>query len=90
MFETYCDAIDFDDFAGKKQKAILLFLGTKGQKRVFGLPDATDFLDDALLLAEENVDLTKAISTEFESKAQSKMRNLYTSRLLQTAQITVR
>ena len=34
MFETYCDAIDFDDFADKKQKAILLnCLGTEGQKR---------------------------------------------------------
>ena len=24
LFETYCDARDFDDFADKKQKAILL------------------------------------------------------------------
>ena len=42
MFETYCDAIDFDDFADKKQKAILLnCLGTEGQKRFSKLPDAT-------------------------------------------------
>ena len=42
LFETYCDAIDFDDFADKKQKAILLkCLGTEGQKRFSKLPDAT-------------------------------------------------
>ena len=37
-----CDAIDFDDFADKKQKAILLnCLGTDGQRRFSKLPDAT-------------------------------------------------
>ena len=36
LFETYCDAIDFNDFADKKQKAILLnCLGTEGQKQFF-------------------------------------------------------
>ena len=39
---TYCDAMYFDDFADKKQKAILLnCLGTEGQKRFSKLPDAT-------------------------------------------------
>ena len=42
LFKTYCDAIDFDDFADKKQKAILLnCLGTEGQKRFSKLPNAT-------------------------------------------------
>ena len=42
LFETYCDAIDLDDFSDKKQKAILLnCLGTEGQKRYCKLPDAT-------------------------------------------------
>ena len=42
LFETYSDAIDFDDFADKKKKAILLnSLGTEGQKRFSKLPDAT-------------------------------------------------
>ena len=42
LLETYCDAIDFDDFADKKQKAILLnCLGTEGQKRFSKLLDAT-------------------------------------------------
>ena len=42
LFETYCDAIDFDDFADKKQKAILLnCFGTEGHKRFSKLPDAT-------------------------------------------------
>ena len=37
-----CDAIDFDDFADKKQKAILLnCLSTEGQRRFSKLPDAT-------------------------------------------------
>ena len=42
LFETYCDAIDFDDFADKKHKAILLNrLGIEGQKRFSKLPYAT-------------------------------------------------
>ena len=33
LFEPYCDAIDFDEFTDKKQKANLLnCLGTEGQK----------------------------------------------------------
>ena len=42
LFKTYYDAIDFDDFANKKQKAILLnCLSTESQKRFSTLPDAT-------------------------------------------------
>ena len=40
LFQTYCDAIDFDDFADKKQKVIYC-LGSEGQKRFSKLPDAT-------------------------------------------------
>ena len=42
LFENYCDAIDFDDFADKGKKAILFnCLGTEGQKRFSKLPNAT-------------------------------------------------
>ena len=54
LFETYCDAIDFDDFADKKQKAILLnCLSTEGQKRFSKLPDAT--------YSEGDTEYTKAL-----------------------------
>ena len=42
LFENYCDAIDFDDFADKGKKVILFnCLGTVGQKRFSKLPNAT-------------------------------------------------
>ena len=54
LFENYCDAIDFDDFADKKQKAILLnCLGREGQKRFSKLLDAT--------YSEGDTEYTKAL-----------------------------
>ena len=35
LFETYCDAIDFNEFADKKQEAILLPSWYRGPEKIF-------------------------------------------------------
>ena len=44
LFITYGEAIDFDQFSDKKQRAILLnCLGAEGQKHFSKLPEANDY-----------------------------------------------